>query len=886
MLLGMRGLLAGIAAVGMAMGAGNRGHHPESPPTVTIDYPEDGSIFPPEITPPVFLWRDAAKAAQWWRIDVTFGDGSAPMHAASRGEHPHIGWTDPDCVAPTNEPPRLTAQEAVAYTWTPTQAVWTAIKRHSVARAATVTITGLRGPNAGAPVSRGSIRIRTSRDPVGAPIFYRDVPLMPSELEPGIIKPLAASAIPLVAWRLRNIAEPASRVVMDDLPVCANCHSFSADGKTMGMDLDGLQNNRGLYILSHVGREVSVRRRDVIQWSTAKGALKGSVRVGFMSQVSPDGQFVVTTIDPLQASGVRNPPSNYYVQNFKDYRFLQVFYPTRGILSWYSKASGVLQPLPGADDPGFAQMGAVWSPDGRYLVFARARARDPNPPGARPARFANDPNELQIQYDLYRIPFLDGKGGRAEPVAGASRNGMSNSFPKVSPDGRWIVFVESRNGLLMRPDSQLYIVPAAGGIARRMRCNTRLMNSWHSFSPNGRWLVFSSKSRSPYTQMYLTHIDRNGNDSPAILVPNATAANRAVNLPEFVNVPADGLRDIGGPALDYYRLFNAAVYFQKKGQLAESIAMWRKVLELRPDDRLAQSNMGAVLLMAGRRGEAGAHLEKAAELRLRAAVADNRGNAAAYHDLGRFLLGKGRLAEALADLRMAAALQPASAAVRADQGVALMRAGRLDASLIELRKAVRLDARYAPGYYNLGLVLDRRGETDEAVRQWRKALEIDPQYAEAHDSLGNALYEQGHIAEALAHWRAGTNRLAALRREAWILATYPEASIRDGRAAVAVAVRAVEISGRKDPADWDTLAAAYAEADRFADALATAKRALAMAKQENRPELAKEIESRLRLYEAGRPFRETPPVRGRAVKRTSRPEPSQSQPGTAAPSLR
>ena len=40
-----------------------------------------------------------------------------------------------------------------------------------------------------------------------------------------------------------------------------------------------------------------------------------------------------------------------------------------------------------------------------------------------------------------------------------------------------------------------------------MNCNTPLMNSWHSFSPNGRWLVFSSKSRSPYTQMFLTHID-------------------------------------------------------------------------------------------------------------------------------------------------------------------------------------------------------------------------------------------------------------------------------------------------------------------------------------------------------------------------------------------
>ena len=103
---------------------------------------------------------------------------------------------------------------------------------------------------------------------------------------------------------------------------------------------------------------------------------------------------------------------NYYVANFKDYRFLQVFYPTRGILAWYNRATGDLQPLPGADDPRYVQTDAVWSPDGKYLVFARAEAREPYPTGAKAARVANDPNETQIQYDLYRIPFNGGKGGR------------------------------------------------------------------------------------------------------------------------------------------------------------------------------------------------------------------------------------------------------------------------------------------------------------------------------------------------------------------------------------------------------------------------------------------------------------------------------------------
>ena len=99
-----------------------------------------------------------------------------------------------------------------------------------------------------------------------------------------------------------------------------------------------------------------------------------------------------------------------------------------------------------------------------------------------------------------------------------------------------------------------------------MQCNTPLMNSWHSFSPNGRWLVFSSKSRSPYTQMFLTHIDENGQDSPAILIENATAANRAVNIPEFVNIPPDGMMKIDTPATEFYRLFDVAKELADKGQ--------------------------------------------------------------------------------------------------------------------------------------------------------------------------------------------------------------------------------------------------------------------------------------------------------------------------------
>lgn len=771
-----------------------------------------------------------------------------------------IGRIDPDCVADTNEPPRLTPHLAAAHSWKPDIATWQAIKRISVASAATVTIAGFRG-DTGRAVSRGKVTLRTSKDAVGAPIFYRDVPLMPSELEKGVIKPLAAEAVPLVAWRVRNVSEARSRVVMENLPLCANCHSFSSDGRTMGMDLDGLQNNRGMYILAPVAPEMTIRKQEVIQWASPEGKLKGNVRIGFMSQVSPDGQYVVTTVNPASmAATSEEPASNYYVANFKDYRFLQVFYPTRGILGWYSRRTRVLQPLPGAEDPRFVQMGAVWSPDSQYLVFARAQATDPNPPGVPLAKYANDPNELQVKYDLYRLPFHDGRGGVPEPIAGASGNGMSNTFPKVSPDGRWIVFVQCRNGELMRPDSQLYIIPAGGGRARRMRCNTPRMNSWHSFSPNGRWLVFSSKSRSPYTQMYLTHIDADGNDSPPILIENATAANRAVNIPEFVNVPPDGLRRIGGPVIDYYRLFNSAAYLQKTGSYEASAAKWRKVLELSPDDEAAQRNLGAVLLMTGQRAESAAHFRKASEIKLRAALEADPTSPERSNDLGVLLIQTGRAEEAVAQFEKAVALKPDFAAAHANLGGALVRVGRLDEALIQLRMALELDAGNASSHYNLGLILSRQGDAQEAMREWRSALQLDPKYAEAHDRLGDALDAQGRTAEALAHWRESIdvqpNDAQTLRRAAWALATSPDAAIRNGTEALALAVRAVELSSGEDARLLDTLAAAYAEKGQFADAALTARRAQARAAQEGQSALADAIGIRIALYEAEQPFRD------------------------------
>ena len=601
-----------VVAIGGA-GAMARLWPGQSHSQITLDYPREGALFPPDFAPPTLEWRDASQNAEVWTIDVAASGGNAAsLHATSRGEPARIGDIDQAAIGPSNQLPTLSPERATAHTWKPDAATWEAIKRIATGRPAVLTITGYSGSWLRRAVSRGQSTIQISTDEVGAAVLYRDVPLMPSAGERGVIQPLSKKFMPLIAWRLRNLAEPNSRVLMTGLHTCTNCHSVSRDGKTMGLDVDGPRNNKGLYALFPIQPEAAIRQEHVIEWSTFRGKLGGKMRVGFMSQVSPDGRHVVTMInDPGRGQTDyqrRQSPDdlrqNYYVANFTDYRFLQVFYPTRGILAWYSKATGMLKPLPGADDPGYVHTGATWSPDGKYLVFARAKARDSYPPEGTQATYANDPNETPIQYDLYRIPFNDGRGGTATPIAGASANGMSNSFPKVSPDGRWIVFVQARNGQLMRPDSKLYIVPAEGGQARQMRANTPLMNSWHSFSPNGRWLVFSSKSRSPYTEMFLTHIDADGNDTPAIVVENSTAANRAVNIPEFVNIPPGGLLKIDTPVAEYFRLVDLAADALEAGRSAEALPLLKQAVESSPGDAAVHNDYGCALVSEGHVAEA------------------------------------------------------------------------------------------------------------------------------------------------------------------------------------------------------------------------------------------------------------------------------------------
>ena len=372
---------ASVWAAAPQKGSGNDDSF-RMPPTgnasITVDYPEDGSIFPPEITPPTFIWRDADISAKTWRVDIAFADGAPPVHANSHGEPMRIGEIDRRCISDTNQLPALTPQQSAAHTWTPDADTWALIKHHSQEQPATVSIIGHSASES--LVSQGRVTLSTSKDPVGAPIFYRDVPLMPSAGEKDVVQPLSPSLLYLINWRVRDISQPESKVVMHDMHTCANCHSFSADGKTMGIDWTGLRTTKGLYAVVPVRQQMSIRNEDMVSWNSDFRV--GQTRVGFMSQVSPDGRYVLyhDLRDRNRASPAltTSPISRTTVFSRSSIPRAE-FWPG-------TAAPPAAATLPGADDPRYVQTDGVWSPDGKYIVFARAEAKDPYPSRAEAGR--------------------------------------------------------------------------------------------------------------------------------------------------------------------------------------------------------------------------------------------------------------------------------------------------------------------------------------------------------------------------------------------------------------------------------------------------------------------------------------------------------------------
>ena len=676
---------------------------------LTVSYPLDETLFPPEIVPPTFRWEDSNPKSDTWLVTLKFQDDEGRMSFLTQNPK-----------------------------WTPEAKEWETIKERSLEKDAEVTILGVNSSAPGEILSGSRISIKTSRDEVGAPLFYREVnlPFVDAVKDPSLIR-----------WRFGAISSPEPPpVVLDNLPVCGNCHSFTADGKTVAMDVD-YANSKGSYVITQIAEEMVVATSDIITWDDYKKEDMEQT-FGLLSQISPDGKVVVSTV---KDKSVFVPKPGL--------EFSQLFFPIKGILCIYDRLTDTYHSLPGADDKRYVQSHPVWSPDGKYIAFTKAEAYSlKHTEGGGKVLLTREECEEFLKdgkpflFDLYRIPYNDGKGGKAEPLEGASNNGMSNYFAKYSPDGKWIVFCKAKSYSLLQPDSELYIIPAEGGKARRLRCNTDRMNSWHSWSPNGKWLVFSSKANTAYTQLFLTHIDEQGYSTPPVVLSHLTAADRAANIPEFVNAKPTAIKKIHEQFLDDYSFVRAGNEFLRAGEVDNAIEEYKNALELNPKNVEAHLKMGFLYYNIKEMYKEGLdYLSKALQL--------SPNDPRIHHDLGMALLHQRRydqavehLSEALRGMPEGLSEQYNAVNMQYSLGMALFRSGKFRQGSVHLSEAIHLDPNNAKAHYSLAMALAVQGETDESVKHYTEAVSIDPAIdtsATLHDFMAVNYARVGQFPEAI-----------------------------------------------------------------------------------------------------------------------------------------
>jgi Flp pilus assembly protein TadD len=216
--------------------------------------------------------------------------------------------------------------------------------------------------------------------------------------------------------------------------------------------------------------------------------------------------------------------------------------------------------------------------------------------------------------------------------------------------------------------------------------------------------------------MFLTHIDESGDDSPAILVENATDANRAVNIPEFVNIAPDAPFTISAPVTDYYRLVDVAEDHLTRRQYDQAIVNFRQALAANPDEHVVLNSYGVALARTGKFPEA--------VQQYRNAISISPDFPDAHGNLGAALLSIGKLREAVDELETAVSLNPKYAEALSNLGTALAQQGRLEPAITHLKKAVELAGDDANARRNLALALLMSGQPREGLPHAERAVAL------------------------------------------------------------------------------------------------------------------------------------------------------------------
>ncbi len=193
-------------------------------------------------------------------------------------------------------------------------------------------------------------------------------------------------------------------------------------------------------------------------------------------------------------------------------------------------------------------------------------------------------------------------------------------------------------------------------------------------------------------------------------------------------------------------------------------------------------------------------------------------------------------------------------------GIVFLQKGNLDEAISLLQAAVDLRPENSPAHENLAKALLQKGQVTDALVHYRRLLELQPDNIEVHNIVGTVLIQQGQAREAVEEWQKvlaiQPDNGNAMSNLAWVFATSPDDSLRDGAKAVQLAEQAMHISGGRIPIIFRTLAAAYAENGRFSEAIQTAQRGIELANSRGNSGLATELQSSIVLYQERQPLRD------------------------------
>ena len=297
---------------------------------------------------------------------------------------------------------------------------------------------------------------------------------------------------------------------------------------------------------------------------------------------------------------------------------------------------------------------------------------------------------------------------------------------------------------------------------------------------------------------------------------------------------------------------NLAFCFLSQGRLDEAIGEYQKAIELQPGSPMYQTGLGNAFFQKGQINLAIVQYQKALEI--------DPGSADIYFSLGNCYLQAGRADEAVDLYRKAVELQPDSATFHYALGNALFQSGRKDESIVEYGKVLAIKPDDAQADNNLGYALMQAGRVSESIKYFQAALNAEKSY-EAYYNLGYAYNREGIATNAVSCYQKSLELqpqfITAQNSLAWILATWPDAAVRDGKQAVVLAEKANTLSGGNDVRILRTLAAAYAEAGRFPEAIATAKKALSLLTPQSDAVLINELKTEIGLYQNNSPCRST-----------------------------